>query len=79
MIFNHHFEKIKIKDPIINQYLEEIGIEKWSRAFFFFSCIRYNVMTSNYVESFNSKSKEARRYPITTLVDFWSFTLQAWF
>ena len=36
-------------------------------------------MTSNFTKSFNSKSKEAKRYPITTLMDFWRFTLQDWF
>ena len=32
--FNHHFEKIKVKDSHIVMYLEGIGVEKWSRAFF---------------------------------------------
>ena len=36
-------------------------------------------MTSNYAESFNSKSRYARKYPITTFVDFLRFTLQDWF
>ena len=36
-------------------------------------------MTRNYAESFNGKSRRAKRYPITTLVDFWRFTLQDWF
>ena len=26
--FEHHFEKIKIKDPHIAKYLKEIGVEK---------------------------------------------------
>ena len=33
-------------------------------------------MTSNYIESFNNKSRDTRKYPITTLVDFVRFTLQ---
>ena len=53
--FQCHFENIKVKDPRIATYLEEIGVEKWSRAYFPY--IWYNVMISNYVESFNSKSK----------------------
>ena len=75
--FNHHFEKIKVKNHAIAKYSKEIGVEIWSRAFFL--GIWYNVMIRNYVESFNSKSREARRYLITTFVDFLRFTLQQWF
>ncbi|PON58048.1 hypothetical protein PanWU01x14_169790 [Parasponia andersonii] len=53
--FLPHFEKIKVKDQAIATYLEEIGIEKWSRANF--SAIRYNIMTSNNAESFNNTSR----------------------
>ena len=72
--FQHHFKKIKIKDLCIVTYLEEIGVEKWSRAFF--PGVHYNVMTSNYAESFNSKSRDARKYLITTFADFLRFALQ---
>ncbi|PON34852.1 Zinc finger, PMZ-type [Parasponia andersonii] len=75
--FLHHFEKIKVKDQAIANYLEEIGIEKWSRANF--SAIRYNIMTSNNAESFNNTSRDARKYPITTLAEFMRYTLQTWF
>ncbi|PON72091.1 hypothetical protein PanWU01x14_069330, partial [Parasponia andersonii] len=75
--FLHHFEKIKVKDQAIANYLEEIGIEKWSRANF--SAIRYNIMTSNNTESFNNTSRDARKYPITTLAEFLRYTLQTWF
>ena len=36
-------------------------------------------MTSNYAESFNNKTKEARTFPITTCVEFIRFTIQCWF
>ena len=72
--FQHHFEKIKVKDQRIAIYLEEIGMEKWSRAFF--PSIRYNAMTSNYTESFNNKSRDARKYLIIIFTDFLRFTLQ---
>ncbi|PON33763.1 hypothetical protein PanWU01x14_350010 [Parasponia andersonii] len=55
--FLHYFEKIKVKDQAIANYLEEIGIEKWSCANF--SAIRYNIMTSNKAESFNNTSRDA--------------------
>ena len=64
-------------DPAIARYLEEIGFEKWSRPYF--PGNRYNVMTSNYVENFNKKIKNARAYPVTTFVEFIRFTLQTWF
>ena len=35
-------------------------------------------MTRNYTKSFNSKSRDARKYPIT-LIDFLRYTLQDWF
>ncbi|PON56169.1 hypothetical protein PanWU01x14_183780 [Parasponia andersonii] len=75
--FLHHFEKIKVKDQAIANYLEEIGIEKWSRANF--SAIRYNIMTSNNAESFNNTSRDAQKYPIITLAEFLRYTLQTWF
>ncbi|XP_047339576.1 uncharacterized protein LOC124943054 [Impatiens glandulifera] len=38
--FHQHFNKIKTKDSRIVAYLEEIGMERWSRAFF--PGFRYN-------------------------------------
>ncbi|XP_047324207.1 uncharacterized protein LOC124927775 [Impatiens glandulifera] len=48
-----------IKDPRIAVYLEDIGMERWSLAFF--PGKRYNEMTRNYAKSFNSQSREARK------------------
>ena len=36
-------------------------------------------MTSNYIESFNSKSKDTRKYLITTFANLLRFTLEDWF
>ena len=36
-------------------------------------------MTSNNAESFNNKTRNARTFPITTLLEFIRFTLQTWF
>ncbi|XP_062100869.1 uncharacterized protein LOC133806796 [Humulus lupulus] len=41
--------------------------------------LMYNIMTSNYAESFNNKTRDARSFPITTFVEFIRFTLQSWF
>ncbi|KAL6204990.1 hypothetical protein ACLB2K_022256 [Fragaria x ananassa] len=40
---------------------------------------RYNMMTSNIAESMNAKLKEARKLPITALVDHLREVLQQWF
>ncbi|XP_062100028.1 uncharacterized protein LOC133805900 [Humulus lupulus] len=72
-----YFEKIKSKDPAIAQYLEGMSFDKWSCAYF--PGNRYNIMTSNYAESFNNKTWDARSFPITTFVEFIPFTLQSWF
>ncbi|XP_024993300.1 uncharacterized protein LOC112527050 isoform X2 [Cynara cardunculus var. scolymus] len=75
--FQKHFDAIKEMNPAIAEYLEGIGFDRWSRAYF--PGNRYNIMTSNYAESFNTKTKEARTFPITTFVEFIRFTLQTWF
>ncbi|XP_062113752.1 uncharacterized protein LOC133824792 [Humulus lupulus] len=75
--FHAHFEKIKSKDLVIAQYLEGMSFDKWSRAYFLRN--RYNIMTSNYAESFNIKTRVARSFPITTFVEFIRFTLQSRF
>ncbi|XP_062088746.1 uncharacterized protein LOC133795306 [Humulus lupulus] len=75
--FRANFEKIKSKDPAIAQYLEGMGFDKWFRAYF--PRNRYNIMTKNYAESFNNKTRNARSFPITTFVEFIRFTLQSWF
>ena len=36
-------------------------------------------MTSNYAESFNNKTRDARTFPVTTFVEFIRFTIQSWF
>ncbi|XP_062100885.1 uncharacterized protein LOC133806813 [Humulus lupulus] len=41
--------------------------------------LMYNIMISNYAESFNNKTRDARSFPITTFVEFIRFTLQSWF
>ncbi|XP_062113715.1 uncharacterized protein LOC133824757 [Humulus lupulus] len=75
--FHAHFKKIKLKDPAIAQYLEGMGFDKLSRAYFLGN--RYNIMTSNYTESFNNRTRDARIFPITTFVEFIHFTLQSCF
>ncbi|XP_062020985.1 uncharacterized protein LOC133737456 [Rosa rugosa] len=67
----------KIKDGEVCKYLEDIGCHKWARGHFM--GYRYNMMTSNIAESMNSKLKDARKLPITALVDHLREVLQQWF
>ncbi|XP_062112671.1 uncharacterized protein LOC133823840 [Humulus lupulus] len=41
--------------------------------------LMYNIMTNNYAESFNNKTRDARSFSITTFIKFIRFTLQSWF
>nr|GEX33734.1 transposase, MuDR, MULE transposase domain protein [Tanacetum cinerariifolium] len=62
--------------PDAHQKLVDAGIEKWSTA----KCPanRYNYMTSNSVESINELTKDVRKIPITSLVDWFRDLLQKW-
>ncbi|GKD86394.1 transposase, MuDR, MULE transposase domain protein, partial [Tanacetum coccineum] len=66
------FEKlmsdIYVVRPNAHQKLVDFGIEKWSRV----KCPanRYNYMTSNSVESINALTKDVRKIPITSLMDW---------
>ncbi|XP_062103067.1 uncharacterized protein LOC133814077 [Humulus lupulus] len=73
--FVKHFENIKRMDPAIVEYLEGIGFDKWSRLFF--PGKRYNIMTSNYTESFKNKTRDARTFLVTTFLEFIRFTQQS--
>ncbi|KAM6586279.1 hypothetical protein CsatA_008884 [Cannabis sativa] len=60
--FHREFENIRAMNVAVAQYLEEIEFEKWVRSYF--PRIHYNVMTSNWAESFNNTTKDARGFPI---------------
>lgn len=71
------FNEIKAMDPNCAAYLIEIGFEHWARSHF--PGNRYNVMTSNLAESWNSVLREAREFPIVQLVDFIRGKMMSWF
>ena len=58
-------------------YLVDVGVEKWSLAY----CPekRYGFMTTNIAEAINAAAKEARKLPITALVEFLRDLMQKWF
>ncbi|XP_062103793.1 uncharacterized protein LOC133814904 [Humulus lupulus] len=75
--FHKFFEKIKDMDPPIAKYLQEIGLDRWNFAYF--PRNRYNIMTSNYAESYTDQTKEAKTFLVTTFLEFICFTLYTWF
>ncbi|CAL2257041.1 unnamed protein product [Prunus armeniaca] len=74
--FDHHFRKIKGNDEVA-QYLESVGLHKWSRAHM--DGRRYNVMTTNIAESINSVLWFARMVPVVHLIDEIINLLVKWF
>ncbi|CAL8167876.1 unnamed protein product [Prunus armeniaca] len=74
--FDRHFRKIKGNDEVA-QYLESAGLHKWSRAHM--DGRRYNVMTTNIVESINSVLRFARMLPVVHLIDEIINLLVKWF
>lgn len=73
--FNRHFSMIN--NERVRNYLLRAGVQKWSRA----HCDgrRYNVMTTNIVESINSVLRFARMLPVLHLIDEITNLLLTWF
>ncbi|GJV62331.1 transposase, MuDR, MULE transposase domain protein [Tanacetum coccineum] len=63
--------------PNAHQKLVDARIKKWCRA----ECPanRYNYMTSNIIESINALTKDMRKIPITSLMDWFRDLLQKWY
>ncbi|XP_048605298.1 uncharacterized protein LOC125582897 [Brassica napus] len=75
--FYKTFNEIKLMDPACAAYLVDLGFHHWARSHF--DGNRYNIMTSNLAESWNSVLLEAREFPIIPLVDFIRGKLMSWF
>ena len=75
--FYNAFNEIKNINGSCAEYLTSIGFEHWARAHF--SGNRYNIMTSNVAETWNSVLREAREYPIVALVEFIRSKLMDWY
>ena len=77
----HDFEALwdqfcRVK-PEEARYLNDIPREEWTRAYC--TRVRYDFLTSNYVESMNALSREARKQPVTPLIEFFWASIQKWF
>ncbi|XP_062088889.1 uncharacterized protein LOC133795455 [Humulus lupulus] len=76
--FNKHFDHIRKIYPRVAKYLEnDVKFKKWSRAHF--GGNRYEVMTTNIVETVNNLMRKAREYPIIAMIDFIISTMGQWF
>ncbi|XP_060974703.1 uncharacterized protein LOC133039773 [Cannabis sativa] len=76
--FNKHFDQLRKTYPRVAKYLEnDVKFSKWSRAHFVGN--RYEVMTTNIVESVNNMMRKAREYPIIAMIDFIISTMGQWF
>ena len=71
------FGEIRSINQRCADYLIEIGLEHWTRSHF--PGERYNIMTSNLAESWNSVLREAREYPVIPLVEFIRKKIVSWF
>ncbi|XP_022154924.1 uncharacterized protein LOC111022069 [Momordica charantia] len=60
--------------PEVRKYLEELGFDKWSRAYQ--PGLRYNQMTTNIAKSMNAVLVHARYLPITALLEHCRVLLQ---
>ncbi|XP_056844243.1 uncharacterized protein LOC130496285 [Raphanus sativus] len=58
-------------------YLVDIGLQHWTRSHF--PGDRYNIMTSNLADSWNSVLRDAREYPVIPLLEFIRKKLVSWF
>ncbi|XP_038902295.1 uncharacterized protein LOC120088929 [Benincasa hispida] len=66
--FQVHWDQLRIlRNGAVSRYLEDIGLERWARVYQ--TERRYDNMTSNSAECFNSLTKEYRQLPIMCLLE----------
>ena len=75
--FNATFDLIENVNRDAHQYLKDVPKEKW--ALTFDKGYRYGAMTTNFFECFNGVLKGARSLPITAMVKYTWFKLNAYF
>ncbi|XP_026419898.1 uncharacterized protein LOC113315868 [Papaver somniferum] len=68
--FQKHMEEIRQESPLAVKYLEDAGVESWSRAFFA-DTSKCEHLNNNFSESFNSMEKNLRDKPICKLLDLY--------
>ncbi|XP_010424266.1 PREDICTED: uncharacterized protein LOC104709329 [Camelina sativa] len=71
------FIQIQDANPKLAEYLQKADFRKWARSYA--PSNRYNIMTTNIAESFNSMLKEPRELPVLSLLETIRLTLTSWF
>ncbi|KAL5564231.1 hypothetical protein UlMin_027395 [Ulmus minor] len=75
--FTGYMIEISNRYPRVAEYLEnEVGFEKWSRCHY--PGLRYNITTTNMVESLNSMLVNARDFPYVALLDVIQEKMSKW-
>ncbi|KAL5540375.1 hypothetical protein UlMin_045220 [Ulmus minor] len=75
--FAGYMTEISHRYPRVAEYLEnEVGFEKWSRCHY--PWLRYNITTTNMVESLNSMLVNARDFPYVALLDVIQEKMSKW-
>ena len=74
--FDTNMSEIRKIDERVHQYLQDIGLEKWTKVYSMNN--KFRMMTSNIAESLNSAIKNARELPITTLLEYLRGLMQEW-
>ena len=75
--FNKHMNTIMRINLEVQQWLEAIPFEKWALSHD--GDKKYEIMTTNMSEVFNSVLKGTRSLPVTTLVQLTFFMLNSYF
>ncbi|KAJ9542643.1 hypothetical protein OSB04_029149 [Centaurea solstitialis] len=76
-VFNRMMNILQVVVPEGAQLMQEVGVERWSRAHF--PAQRFNIMTSNSAESINALSRNARKLPIVGLMEYFREFQQEWY
>ncbi|KAM3395220.1 hypothetical protein P3S68_004225 [Capsicum galapagoense] len=75
--FYTFMDEIEKFDKVAAEYLKEEEPERWARSFH--TNRRYNMLTTNNVESMNAILRKVRQLPILGLIDYIQNKLQSWF
>ncbi|KAJ9548659.1 hypothetical protein OSB04_021202 [Centaurea solstitialis] len=76
-VFDRMMNILQVGVPEGAKLMEEVGVDRWSRAYF--PAKRFNIMTSNSAESINAMSRFARRLPIVGLIEYFREFQQEWY
>ncbi|XP_060171531.1 uncharacterized protein LOC132602779 [Lycium barbarum] len=75
--FRTYMSQIQQIDPKAAEYIEEEPPKRWARSFH--TNRRYNMLTTNNVETMNFVLRKAREFPIMACIDYIQNKLQNWF